>query len=80
MIGDVEADFEEIKDRTGVGDTAAAILVLASAIRDSQTFNRAAAENFGHELALALKNVIEESVLEVSLINSEVDVNLFNPE
>lgn len=59
-------EFYEIRHHTGCNDTAAAILILADAIRDSATFSRSNAENFGHELALALKNVLSESTISVS--------------
>ncbi len=58
-------DFLEIKDEARVDDTTAAILLLAEAIRDSSTFRRSNAENFGHELALALKNVLSESKIRI---------------
>ena len=56
------SEFEEIRSTLGVADNTAALILLSYAIRDSATFNRLNAENFGHELALALKNVVSESV------------------
>ena len=60
-------EFLEIKEQAGCDDTAAAVLVLAEAVRESTTFNRKNAENFGHELALALKDVLRES--QVRIVN-----------
>jgi len=57
--------YYEIKQRTDCNDVAAAILVLAQSIDGHTTFSRKGAENFGHELALALKNVLSESNLSV---------------
>ena len=58
-------DYLEIKAELGCGDTAAAILLLAASIRDSGTFKSDNAQNFGHELACALKNVLEESKIQI---------------
>jgi hypothetical protein len=65
MNNDTARDFQEIQNELGCGDTAAAMLVLADAVRESVTFDRLSAENFGHELALALKNVLQESEIRV---------------
>ena len=68
------ADFEQFREdvectgKSGrLSDTAAAILVLACAIERSATFNPCNAENFGHELALALKNVLKNESFQVSV-------------
>lgn len=55
-------DFEEAQEATD-DKIAAAILVLSKAIRDKRTIDVASGENFGHELALALKNALSESVV-----------------
>lgn len=56
--------FEDIRDQASVDDTTAAILTLAAAIRDgnSKINSERNAENFGHELAIALKDVLERPV------------------
>jgi hypothetical protein len=58
-------DYFEIKEQAQCSDTAAAIILLSEAIRESATFGRSNAENFGHELALALKNVLQESKIRI---------------
>lgn len=63
-------EFLEIKEQAGCDDIAAAILVLAESVRDSNTFNRRNAEKLGHELALALKNVLRES--QVCIVNEGI--------
>jgi len=47
-------------------DTACAILTLASVINEKTLFDGASGANFGHELALALKNVAENSTHSIS--------------
>lgn len=70
-------DYLDFKSNGECGDTAAALLVVAKAIKESSTFSRANAENFGHELALALKNVLSESTFSVSLeVDGEVPLSL----
>ena len=64
MTAICDAYYEALKQTEE--PTAAAILVLASSIEESAPFNRRNAENFGHELAMALKNVLQESTLQVS--------------
>jgi len=60
-------DFEEVMLRGHLkSETAGAILVLAASIERNGTFNRNNAENFGHELALALKNVFENSSISIN--------------
>ncbi len=63
-------DFQEIKGQAGCDDMSAAILVLAEAVRGGATFNRSNAENFGHELALAVKDVLSES--QIRIVNEGV--------
>ena len=58
-------------------DTAAAVLVLAMVMQEKHMFDGSSAENFGHELAIALKNVLSEGG---SLsVNAEVAVPLLDP-
>jgi hypothetical protein len=57
-------EFSEFQD-AGVPDTAAAILVLASVIDRKPMLDRQSGENFGHELAVALKNVLEEKSFQI---------------
>jgi hypothetical protein len=60
-------DFEEVMLRGHLkSETAGAILVLAASIERNGTFNRSNAENFGHELALALKNVFENTSISIN--------------
>jgi hypothetical protein len=59
-------DFNEIKEKTGCDDVAAAILVLAKSVRDAAPFNQYNSQHFGHELACALKNVFENSEIKIS--------------
>jgi hypothetical protein len=59
-------DYNYIKETVApISDTAAALLILAVYLNNSATFNRAGAENFGHELAMALKNVLQESQIRI---------------
>lgn len=60
-------DFEQVMQRGHLeSETAGAILVLAASIERNATFNRNNAENFGHELALALKHVFENSSISIN--------------
>ena len=59
--------FADVKHEVEIGDTAAAILVLCEAIKESATFSSSNAENFGHELAIALKHVLENERFQVSV-------------
>lgn len=52
-------------DIPGASDVAAAILTLANVIDRKKVLDTPSSENFGHELALALKNVLEEKQLSV---------------
>ena len=58
-------EYFKVKSLTGCADTAVAILVLASAIRQSTTFSTSNAENFGHELYLALKAALSDSQIRI---------------
>jgi len=59
--------FNQVMERGYLeSETAGAILVLAASIERSGTFNRSNAENFGHELALALKHVFENSSISIN--------------
>ncbi len=63
-------NFAELKS-FGVNDTASAILILAEAIKNlEKSYFEHAMQQFGHELALSLKNVLEESV-----IKTETEIN-----
>lgn len=67
MIISILEDFAQVMERGHLeSETAGAILVLAASIERNGTFNRNNAENFGHELALALKHVFENSTISVN--------------
>jgi hypothetical protein len=67
MIVSILEDFEQVMQRGSLeSETAGAILVLAASIERTGTFSRSNAENFGHELALALKHVFEHSSISVN--------------
>jgi len=70
-------DYLEVKEKTGCNDTAAAILVLADAVRHSTTFSPSNAENFGHELALAMKEVLSSTQIQIV---SESNAEIFGQE
>jgi hypothetical protein len=55
-------DFIKARNEVECGEVAAAILVLAHAV-NNHSFD---SEGFGHELALSLKNVFQESEIKVS--------------
>lgn len=70
---DIVKDYLEIKSEINkISDNAAAILVLADIIKDlpKAGFGNLMAE-YGHNLGMALKHVIKESV-----ISTESDVNM----
>jgi len=72
-INDEIEEFVHAKKQLGVDDITAAILVLASATRNSGgTMDRTGAENLGHEFAMALKNVFEESQIKASVENYDL--------
>lgn len=61
-----QEDFLNFTADYEVPPTAAAILVLASAVREAGTFtSRKTSELFGHELAMALKDVLECSQVRI---------------
>ena len=64
MKDEIES-FEYFKANLVCDDISAAILVLAESVKNSATFNRYNAELFGHELALAMKNVFNESQIRI---------------
>lgn len=66
-MNDLIKSFESVKEELQVDDTTAALLVLAEAVRRSATFNPVNAENFGHELALALKNVLKDGAIRIEV-------------
>jgi hypothetical protein len=57
--------YINLREDLDITETGAAILVLAEAIEGAATFNRQNAENFGHELALALKAAMADGTLTV---------------
>jgi hypothetical protein len=59
--------FKEVKEELGIDDTSASILVLASSIGD--IFCSGTLDDIGHELAMALKNVLKESKININNIN-----------
>ena len=69
-------DFQEVYEKSGAkSDVAVALLVLASRIERASTFSVSNAENFGHELACALKNVFEHASFNVNGdIKADVEV------
>lgn len=54
MDRDIEATFQQALALTE-NETAAALLVLAQVIQQKKVFDTSSAENFGHELAIALR-------------------------
>ena len=60
-------DFEYVVEKLGVSENAAALLVVAANISAAATFGKYKAENFGHELAMALKHVFERSTVRVDV-------------
>jgi hypothetical protein len=64
LLKELVDDYAELVNDYSVTDSSAALLVLAEAIHclGSHTFQPAMHE-FGHELALSLKNVLKESIL-----------------
>jgi hypothetical protein len=72
---EIVQDYLEIKSEINkISDTAAAILVLADRLHLlPQADFRHCMEEFGHQLALALKNVAKESVLKTE---TEINGNL----
>lgn len=63
-LAEIFADFRIEADGDSV---AAAILVLAQVIDTKTVIDRTDAANIGHELALALKNVLSEGTLKVDV-------------
>ena len=75
-LTDACEDFHEVFEKTGArSEVAVALLVLASRIERASTFSASNAENFGHELACALKHVLERASFSVNGdIKAEVEV------
>ena len=69
-IQDCMDDFDTVKERWDINETAAALLVLAASIQDAAPFLPSNAERFGHELALALGEVLHTATISV---NANVD-------
>lgn len=59
--------FKDVKEELEVDDTAASILVLASSIGD--IFSCGTFEEMGHELEVALINVLKESKININNID-----------
>jgi len=67
VITETLLDFEQVMEEGLRSEVAGAILVLAASIERSSTFSSSNAENFGHELALALKHVFGHSTVRVDV-------------
>lgn len=66
-ISDACEDFHEVFEKAGArSEVAVALLVLASRIERASTFSASNAENFGHELACALKHVLGHASFNVN--------------
>jgi hypothetical protein len=66
-VTDACEDFHEVFEKTGArSEVAVALLVLASRIERASTFSASNAENFGHELACALKHVLDHASFNVN--------------
>jgi hypothetical protein len=66
-VTDACEDFHEVCEKTGArSEVAVALLVLASRIERASTFSASNAENFGHELACALKHVLDHASFNVN--------------
>lgn len=76
LIADVCEDFHEVFEKSGAdSEVAVALLVLASRIERASTFSASNAENFGHELACALKHVLDHASFNVNGdIKADVEV------
>jgi hypothetical protein len=75
-VTDACEDFYEVFEKTGArSEVAVALLVLASRIERASTFSASNAENFGHELACALKHVLDHASFNVNGdIKADVEV------
>ena len=65
-IGETLDDFKWLMEEGVESETTAALLVLASSVERASVFSPSNAENFGHELALALKHVFEHSAINIT--------------
>jgi hypothetical protein len=72
-IQDCMDDFDTVKERWDINETAAALLVLAASIQDAAPFLPSNAERFGRELALALGEVLHTATISV---NANVDTEV----
>jgi len=72
-IQDCMDDFDTVKERWDINETAAALLVLAASIQDAAPFLPSNAERFGHELAPALGEVLNTATVSV---NANVDAEV----
>jgi hypothetical protein len=73
-LADMTDDYDELVKDYQVTSTAAAILILADAITSLGNCPfQPAMHEFGHELALSLKNVLKESVIQTE---TEINGNL----
>ena len=61
--------FRRVHDELQLEPIATALLVLAEVIDRKHVFDKSSGENFGHELALSLKHVFENSRVSVDLSN-----------
>lgn len=59
-------DFKWLMEEGVESETTAALLVLAASLERASVFSPNNAENFGHELALALKHVFEHSTININ--------------
>jgi len=66
-ITEILEDFRQVMEGGARSEVAAAILVLANSVERASTFGRLNSENFGHELAMALKHVFEQSTVRVDV-------------
>lgn len=66
-ITEVLEDFRQVMEGGARSEVAAAILVLANSVERAGTFGRLNSEDFGHELAMALKHVFEQSTVRLDV-------------
>jgi hypothetical protein len=64
LLEEMASDWGSLVEHYNVNEKAAAILILAESISNLGNCSfQPAMREFGHELALSLKNVLQESVL-----------------
>lgn len=66
-ITEVLEDFRQVMKEGARSEVAASILVLANSVERASTFGPLNSEDFGHELAMALKHVFEHSTVKVDV-------------